>query len=136
MKKYIIILGVVLLTVCVFGYFQYNKPHEDINSAASDLKIEAPELFTEFETDEATANTKYLDKIVEVSGVVREVSPDEEGQLSVTLDSGSDLFGVICQLDNLTEQKKTDFKVGEEVTLKGICTGMLMDVVLVRCVAI
>ena len=44
------------------------------------------------------------------------------------------LGGVICQLDELSEHKRTEFETGETVQLKGRCTGMLMDVVLVRCV--
>ena len=136
MKKYLKYVLLVVVLGVAFGYYQYNKPHKDINKASSDLKIEAPQLFNEYSNNEATANEKYLDKIVEITGVVREVSPDEEGNTSVTLDSGSEMFGVICQLDNLTEQKKTEFEIGETVTFKGICTGMLMDVVLVRCVTI
>ena len=61
---------------------------------------------------------------------------DEEGRTSITLESGSEMFGVICQLDNLTKHARTNFKEGEEIKLKGICTGVLMDVVLVRCVEV
>ena len=136
MTKYLKFIIPVFLAAVAFGYFQYNKPHKDINKAGSDLKIEAAALFAEYSQDETTADSLYLDKIVEVSGIVKEVSPDDEGNISVTLESGEELFGVICQLDNLSEQKKIDFQIGEEVSFKGICTGMLMDVLLVRCVSI
>ena len=130
--KYAVLIGVILAGI---GFYVYNKPHQNIQRASSNFQIEAPNLFTEFETDEANANEKYLDKIVEVSGVVIESSTDDKGKTSVTLDAGS-MFGVICQLDELSKHKRTDFPVGEKVTLKGVCTGMLMDVVLVRCVEV
>ncbi len=136
MKK---LLGIGLLLALVglgVGYFTYNKPHQNMEKAEADVSIQAPELFSAFESDEGSANEKYLDKVIQVTGTVKEVSTDEEGNVSLTLESGSDLFGVICQLDNLTEHEKTDFQPGEQVTLKGKCTGMLMDVVLVRCVVV
>ena len=70
------------------------------------------------------------------SGKIKEVATDENGMMSLTLESGSEMFGVICQMDNLSKHQRTEFEEGEEVKLKGICTGVLMDVVLVRCVEV
>jgi hypothetical protein len=114
----------------------YNKPHKNIGNSKVDFKMEAKQLFAAFEENESEANTKYLDKIIEVSGTVREVNTGEEDNISVILESENELSGVICQLDNLTTHKKTNFSPGEKVIFKGICTGMLMDVVMVRCVEV
>ena len=64
--KYVALLAVILVGV---GVFMYNKPHQNIQKASSDFQLEASALFTEFETNEAAANEKYLDKLVQVSGV-------------------------------------------------------------------
>lgn len=131
------LLGIGLLLALLglgVGYFMYNKPHQNMDKAKVDVALEASELFTAFETNEAEANEKYLDKIIKVSGTVKEVSTDDKGNISVTLESGSEMFGVVCQMDDLTKHAKTNFEPGEQVTFKGVCTGMLMDVVLVRCV--
>ena len=136
MKKYLLALVLLVALGAGVGYLIYNKPFQDMNSAKADITLTAAELFTAFESDENAANSKYLDKVVQVSGTVKEVSTGDDGNISITLDSGSDMFGVICQLDNLTEQPRKDFKEGEQLTLKGVCTGMLMDVVLVRCVVV
>ena len=134
MKK-LIGIGLLLALLGVgVGYYMYNKPHQNMEKAEADMTLESTALFSAFEANEAEANEKYLDKVIKISGTVKEVNTDEEGNISLTLESGNELFGVICQMDNLTKQEKTDFKIGEQVTLKGICTGMLMDVVLVRCV--
>src|SRR5690606_11904509 len=101
-----------------------------------DFVVAAPAFFSEFELDETAANLKYLDKVIEISGSVRSFSKDEEGIVSITLGTDNELSGVICQLDQLTTHKRTTFESGEAVKFKGICTGMLMDVVLVRCVEI
>ena len=135
MKKILFSLGILGLIGLAIGLYVYNKPHKNIEKSAADFKIEANQLLTEFEANESEANKKYLDKLIEVTGTVREMSSDEEG-ISVILESENPLSGVICQLDNLTTHKKTSFQTGEKVTFKGLCTGMLMDVILVRCVQV
>ena len=136
MKKYLFSFGLIGLIGAGIGLFMYNKPHKDIKKSNADLKIEANQLLTDFEENETEANATYLDKLIEVTGTVREVSKDEEGNVSVILESENPLAGVICQLDNLATHNKTSFELGENVTFKGLCTGMLMDVVLVRCVEV
>ncbi|RMF02340.1 MAG: hypothetical protein D6772_03625 [Bacteroidetes bacterium] len=118
------------------GFYMWNKPHQNMQNASVDVNITAPQLFEAFSQDETTANAQYLDKVIQVSGTVKEVSQSPEGITKVTLDTGDDMFGVICQLDELSAHKRTDFRIGEEVSFKGKCTGMLMDVVLVRCVEV
>jgi hypothetical protein len=133
MKK-IGIIGVLLaiLGTAIGGYL-YNKPHSDMANAKAAYTTTATDLFAEFEADETTSNNKYLGKIIEVTGTVQEVK-NENGKTSVTLEGGGMMFGILCQLDDFSQPKRTDFNTGETITLKGQCTGMLMDVVLVRCV--
>ncbi len=118
------------------GVYLWNKPFENMDNAKTDVQISADELFTAFAENEAQANETYLDKVIAITGNVREVSNNPEGITKVTLDSGDEMFGVICQLDELSDHQRTDFQPGESVTFKGKCTGMLMDVVLVRCVEV
>ena len=133
MKK---ILSILILAAIIFGsiaYYFYQKSPTSTNALKADYQLTANDLFTEFERDETAANTKYLDKIIEVTGIVKESSSGASNILKVTLDGGGIAFGVICQMENASKITK-DFKEGDLVTFKGICTGMLMDVVLVRCV--
>ena len=131
--KYVLLLAVILVGV---GIYMYNKPHQNIHKAKPDFDLEATELFSQFETNEASANEKYLDKVLQVSGVVKETTTDDAGQVSITLDAGNMMFGIICKLDEIARHKRTNFQPGEKIKLKGVCTGMLMDVVLVRCVEV
>lgn len=136
MKKYLkYIVGLILIGIGL-GTYMYYKPHKNITAAKIDINLSAEAVFTAFESDEAAANEQYLDKIVAVSGTVKEVNKNDEGITTITLDAGQDMFGVVCQLDQLTKHPRETFPVGEQVIFKGICTGMLMDVVLVRCVEI
>jgi gas vesicle protein len=136
MKKTILIGVLVLGAIgAITAYLVYNKPHKNMEKAAADIALEAETLFTAYKTDEQAADAQYLDKVVQVSGTVKGVS-QEGGKTSVTLDSGDQMSGVVCELDELTKHPRTDFQVGEQVTFKGMCTGFLLDVVLVRCVEV
>lgn len=135
MKK-VLTIGLALLIIGLgVGYFMWNKPHENIEKAKADIAMSAAELFDAFEKDENAANGQFLDKVVSVTGTIRSVELDQEVK-KVVLDSNDEMFGIICELDALSTPKRLDFKVGEQVNFKGKCTGMLMDVVIVRCVEI
>lgn len=136
MKKILLYLLPIVLIGLTAAYYMYNKPHQNMQRSAADLQMTAAELYRQFDTDESAANTQYLDKVIAVTGRVKEVITDEEGIISVHLENDGEMFGVVCQLDQLSEHQRTDFPIGETVTLKGICTGKLMDVVLVRCVEV
>ena len=134
MKRIVIVLVLFGLIGGGIGIYLYNKPVENLKTAQPDISIEAKALFDAFETDEATANTKYLDKVIQVTGNVQSVQ--QEGDIQqITLDVGNEMAGVICELDN-RNKTNTTYEVGATLTVKGMCTGMLMDVVLVRCVPV
>ena len=136
MKKIGVLLGLLCIIGGATGYYLYNKPHENVSKAKADFEMTAVELFSAFEADEAASNQKYLDKFIQVEGTINEVKEDEEGFPVLFLDGGGMLFGVKCNLDRLSEHERTNFTQGESVVLKGICTGMLSDVVLDRCVEV
>ncbi|MBR9921288.1 MAG: hypothetical protein GYB31_10655 [Bacteroidetes bacterium] len=133
-KKKILVLALVgLVVAAVAGYAIYNKPHQNMTKAKADHSLSSTELFAAFEADEQAANEKFLGKIVEVNGTIQEVKL-EEGVQKLILEGDGMMFGVICNLDELTDSHRDDFQVGEAVSLKCECTGLLMDVVMKRCV--
>ncbi len=130
--KYVKILSVVAVLGIITGFYFYNKPVSSTKSKHADLIIRSEDLFNEFSNDENTANKKYLDKIISISGEVTTIA-NEDGLSIVTLKTNSDMFGVICKIESNDDKVKT-LKAGDNIKVKGSCTGMLMDVVMVRCV--
>ncbi len=135
MKK---IIGLVVLLALAggayYGYSQWNKPHLDVAAASEDMSLSAKELFTAFSTDEAAANPKYLDKVIKVCGTVAENSATTDGSTTIQLETGDAIGVIVCELDQLSKQDKTEFVKGETVCFKGLCSGYTSDVVLNRCV--
>ena len=86
-----------------------------------------------FETDEAGSSAKYINKIIEVTGEIASVKPGEKSFINVSLRTGSDLSSVIC---TFPASDTTFFKTGNQITVRGICSGFLMDVLLNNCAII
>jgi hypothetical protein len=126
-----IIISVLALAIGggIFGYLQWNKPHSDMNEAKADLSISADMLMKEYD------ETKYLNKTVQVSGIIKEVVK-ENGATSIKLEANDPVGDVSCELDKFTIQKEKTYNVGDKITMKGICTGKLMDIVIDRCVLV
>jgi hypothetical protein len=114
------------------GFFLYQKPSAKIVSANAEHTLSAAQLFDEFNEHESEANTKYLNKVLSVSGIISEISAVDSQGLTILLETGNPLFGVSCQLPQGNSTKL--LRHGQEVKVKGLCTGKLMDVVLVKCV--
>src|ERR1700744_177565 len=131
-KKYLLIAGIVVLVLLAigagYGWYLYNKPHQGVGSVTASAKLDASNLYGAFQTDETRANGQYLGKVVEVRGKINSASAASV-QLSC---GGSAAGGINCSLAPGQTVPKTD--TSAYVTVKGRCTGSLMDVNLVDCI--
>lgn len=114
------------------GLWMFNRQHKDLLNVRPDYKITATDLQKAFEDSEAAANEKYMNRVLEVSGVIESVKSGQDNILSVVLKTGSDLSSVICTFPSGTDH--TLFITGNQITLRGECSGFLMDVLLNNCV--
>ncbi len=139
MLKRILQFGLIALLIGGgIGYYMWNKPHETIGKP--NFTLTATEIVAEFDKDEAEAMKKYVSQdgntiVVQVSGKIADVKNDTSG-ITIALDTGDPINGVSCVLDRFTKHSHTDFKVGDDIKLKGLCTGKLSDVVIDRCVEV
>ena len=137
MKKILLIIAALALMGAGVGLYMYNKPHDKMESAKADKEIDAKSLYDLYEDDEAAADQAFLGKILEVTGIVREIHRGGEKDNFIILETDGLMGAVKCQLDHLTDHVKLDqIKESQKVTLKGHCTGYLMDVILDRCVIV
>lgn len=130
-RNVLIVLLVAAIIGGIIGYRQYNKPHRNLKSEEVTAQITAQELFDDYKKDEAAANEKYLDNILQISGTIEKVNIEEE-KSTLQLQTDDLMAGIICEFEK--GELKTIPTAGEKINVRGICTGMLMDVVLVRCV--
>ncbi|MDD7913079.1 OB-fold protein [Polaribacter ponticola] len=131
-KKIFFIVLILGLTTVLLAYKMYNKPHINVANSSANIILTANKIVNDFTSDENAANTKYLEKIIEVKGVIskREI---ENGKGIITLKTNDEFGSVLCHLSEVASKNVNAIKEGDVVSVKGICTGYLMDVVLVKC---
>lgn len=133
--KIVGLISVILLLLLSYAIWQYNKPHLDVLTENPDYKTTVEQLLKEFQIDEFKATEKYADKVIQLKGTIFDISLSD-GNSVITLKNNDQLTGILCNMnpeDNLTAIK---LQKGELIEIKGICTGILLDVILVKCVII
>ena len=131
----LVVITIIVLTA-IYGILLYNKPHRKIGDEVIASKVKAEQIFKEYTEDEGKANDVYLDKVIQVEGKIKEIKKDQENNTVLILDSGDEMFGINCTLDKSQAEKAKKLQQGAMIKLKGLCTGMLMDVVLIKCFVI
>ncbi len=132
LKKSTLFLAITLVLLAIGGgtaYFMWNKPHRNVDNEKA-IVVDARQLFNEYNTNEADANKKYLNKALEVSGQVLTIDTNQDGQPYLVLQTDDLMSGIMCTM------RSGDMKagVGQSVTIKGFCSGFVGDVKLTDCI--
>lgn len=133
-KKAILWMGILLLLIVAAGwaYHLYVKPHQSTAGEAADFAISAESLYRQYQANERAADHIYLGKVIEVSGKLSEIQHSGNSEIWI-LSPQPGGGGINCQLFAGTKVDPEP-KSGDSVTVKGRCTGFLMDVNLADCV--
>ena len=137
-KRYVVLIFIIAITIAaLIGYQIWNKPHENIKNAVA-LKTNAIELYNSLTNDSANSKNLFINKIVAVSGEVKQVSKNQQNQQVILLKTNVSDGSVNCTM----EENIKNIKSGDRVLLKGICIGYIGgdndlqlpgDVFLIRC---
>lgn len=129
-----IILGFLLLATLglVASIYYYNKPHLDVKDSEASYVLTAQNLIDEYRENETDTNKKYSETVIQVKGKVFEIST-LKGNSVITLKNEGLESSIICHMLPEDNKRTLQFKKGDEINVKGICTGYLMDVIMVRC---
>jgi len=130
MKRIFIFLAVVVLAGGLYGIYLFNKKPADTREETADFEISATDLVKAFSSDEETATKKYVDKILMVTGQIKEINITSS---TLFLESADPLANVTCSFYGDENAKLKKLQSGEIVHVKGKCTGKLMDVVMNNC---
>ena len=124
----------IAVSVILAALYFYNLKHTDMSKAHPDFVITATALLKEFEDNETNASAKYVNKILEVEGIIASINTAKDNILTISLKTESDLSSVICTFPAIADPSK--FRAGDSITLRGECSGFLMDVLLNNCAAV
>lgn len=117
--KYGLIIGGVGLIVGIsFFFYMFYMPHRNIQGEKESFTLDANQFVNEFLADVSASNAKYLDKVVVVSGEVKEISEDQLKQKVISLKT--DKAGINCTFTIETNANVQKIKVGDSVKIKGV----------------
>lgn len=132
--KYLIVAIVIIGTIgAVVGYYLFNKQQANLLDYKADFAITVDELCLAFETNETQANTRYLNKIIDVSGTIAEINNNADSSLTVTLREANAMSGVSCNILKPDSSLKNSLVVGNKAIIRGACSGYNLDVALNNC---
>ena len=129
MKKAI---GLVLIFIVLFaaaGYyyvFVYAKNHHRDVQAEKSIVVVADSLSAAFGEDEAKTNAAYLNKAIQVTGAIINIDKNQAGQTTILVGNKTAFSNVSI---TLAMPLPSNYGVGSTITVKGVCTGALSDVV-------
>lgn len=120
-KKIIIILVLAtILTGLSVVLYVYLKPHRDVTNEKG-VQLSAQSLYDAFKANEK--DPRYLDKAIELTGEVVDVSVNQDGFTVVNFKTSDPLVVINCTF----KTKPGELKAGQTITFKGICTGYIPD---------
>ena len=126
-----IIIAIALIAAIAFGVyyyvFVYSSQHRRQVQSEIGIVITSDSLVAKYQADEKLANSLYLNKAVVVTGILLSIDKNQEGKTTLVIgrsDSFSNVSVTMISTAPITQ------KVGESITIKGLCTGALSDVVI------
>ena len=120
-KKKIILFSILSLLAIglAVAYYLYNKGPRDVKNS-SGTKITALALYQAYTTDTALARKTYDNKIVEATGIVMQVTQNQQNQALIMLKTNDDGAFINCTM----EGPVNTLKEKDAISIKGICIGL------------
>ena len=119
----------------LYGYYRYNEGNPSVMDQTVAARFSAEALLDVFQKDETGATRQYADKVLAVRGSVRRIAIEPTGGYTLYLATMDIMRSISCSLDTLVyRQSPPTLHIGDSVEIRGVCTGSLLDIVMVRCV--
>ena len=136
MKNIKSLLSIFLFIIIGFGSLDELENLDQSPKVTSDsnpsVTISASKLYKEYNENEIAADEKYKGKIIEVTGVIRDIGNDIMDNAYITL-VGNEYFGDIqCYFNEKSVVAK--LSKGKRITVIGSCSGLMINVQINNCI--
>jgi hypothetical protein len=123
MKRALVIIIILLAGALTYGLYLWNKPAKSAASEEVFATTDAASIYQEFYNNPEGSAKKYLNKNLQINGMVESFSQDSTG-LKCVLATGSMDMGVVSV--TFLENNAT-LQVGQSIVIRGLCAGYLSD---------
>ena len=115
------ILGFIVIVVIAgagFAWWVYHKPHRNINNEVA-VKVSVNTLLDAFKQNEKTASAQYNDKVLELSGIVKDASKNDAGNWVINIENDAQTGSITVAFSALQDA----LQPFDSIAYKGICAG-------------
>ncbi len=136
MKNFLSLISLLFFILIAFGSLEDFESLDESTKITSDtkpsLKVSAVKLYNDYNANEIAADEKYKGKIIEVTGIIRDIGNDLMDNAYITL-VGDQYFGDIqCYFSE--KSVVASLSKGKRITVMGSCSGLMMNVHLNDCI--
>jgi tRNA_anti-like len=133
-KYGISLLLIIIAGLSIYGLYRYSHSKSRI-VVPTDLSLTASAFADSFDIAEGRADSLFLYKTIAVTGVVESVYKNGTGHLVVGLTGRmSAKVTLDCYLDSFHIPAQPDLNPGDNIVIKGRCTGRSDNIVLDQCI--
>lgn len=126
----------IIPIVCFLGFLgvrMYNKEHENVKDVTVTTSFSAASFAKAYANNEDSCNQLFLGKALAINGKVLSIEAKGDSTAVIYLGDDNESIKVSCTMDRRHLTQAALIKQGSVVTIKGFCTGFLMDVELNQC---
>lgn len=132
----ILLLGVTII-FSIWAYMVIQQPAlSNVSNIDSATNLGVDEIIKLFQGNELQSTATYTNQVIEVHGIIKDISFLNNRN---TIILKSDIFEqnfVICDMSPISNTIIQNLAIGDTITLKGVCKGYLLDVIMLNCTPI
>jgi hypothetical protein len=134
MKHLVSAIALAGFLFIAFGSIDESVTENEISTQEPEMRVSARQLYADYEANGVAADEKYKGKVLQVTGVINDIDRDIMDNIYVTL-KGDQYFGDIqCFFAESHLGTASQLSKGQKITVKGLCDGKLMNVMLKGCI--
>ena len=100
------------------------------------IEVKAADLISAYDENEVSADSKYKDKTLTITGSVSSIGVDVADRAYIMLNDENDeyaILGVQCYFEDDQKDSLAELKEGDTVTVTGTCEGKVVSVSVKKC---
>lgn len=130
MRVVIILVSIALVTGMMYVLYENRL---DIRNVETEYVMDTNALLKDFNSNNQKSLKKYIEKAIEVQGVLHKTTK-RNGTYTLML-QGSDMdIYVLCEMEKDQNNILKNLQEGDEVKVKGILKGFLKDAIMLNCI--
>lgn len=134
-KRHKIFIVFSLICMSLFVAYSYvNRGVADTTMIQAEETFTTNELLSKFQSKQQKLEG-FIEKAIEIEGEIKEIT-FQDGKYSLILKGDSDINYILCEMQSNQNNTIVRLQEGQDIKLKGILKGFLMDVILLHCVII